>query len=485
MRGVNYAEYNIAILPEHRGNPLIEALPKKLKDEDLVEKLSSYPSFSENERKLSAFERIEYLTRIEELRQPLPVYLECFRAIEIAIKKGYSSKNPLSPTTMNYLHYPVDQRSKVAPRTGYFKSNGSGITLLGESGVGKSCMLEQILNCFPEVIEHRKYQGEPLYIKQVVWAKVDCPENSSIRALCLKILSEIDRKLGGEETKPEKTSDLLVKQIEAKIKSSFLGVIIIDEMQHLNLAKAGGEDKFLGFLHNLMNELGVPILLCANPPFDKLLGKTLKTARRAESQASFTMDLMKNDEEWTMFVEELWVLQWTKEKTPLTKSLSDKLYDLSIGNMDLAVRIYRESQRLVIGSDNESITEYVLEYAAKKAINFSKKSVDEARINRLEKFRRIRREKSNNRSKVETSEISVKSIDTSKSEVMIIPGDLNRPQHHEFHQKLSYLQSIGDLNELIKDPDLIRRASIAENPEAELKKMEILFKNPIKHLSSK
>ncbi|GAM72611.1 Tn7-like transposition protein TnsC [Vibrio sp. JCM 19236] len=37
------ANYHDAILPEHRGNPLIEALPPKLEDADLVVKLSNYP----------------------------------------------------------------------------------------------------------------------------------------------------------------------------------------------------------------------------------------------------------------------------------------------------------------------------------------------------------------------------------------------------------------------------------------------------------
>ncbi|MCL7891042.1 ATP-binding protein, partial [Klebsiella pneumoniae] len=36
-------------------------------------------------------------------------------------------------------------------------------------------------------------------------------------------------------------------------------------MQNLNLAKTGGADRLLGFIHNLVNNLGIPILFCANP----------------------------------------------------------------------------------------------------------------------------------------------------------------------------------------------------------------------------
>ncbi|MCL7891044.1 AAA family ATPase, partial [Klebsiella pneumoniae] len=82
---------------------------------------------------------------------------------------------------------------------------------------------------------------------------------------CHKILSELDSKLGFEPTKRAGTIPLLLDQIEARIKSSFLGILVIDEMQNLNLAKTGGADRLLGFIHNLVNNLGIPILFCANP----------------------------------------------------------------------------------------------------------------------------------------------------------------------------------------------------------------------------
>lgn len=73
-----FAEYRKAILPEHRGNPLIEALPPKPRDEELLDKLGYFPPHNEDERKLDAFERLEYLVRLDYLRQPLPVYIEVY-----------------------------------------------------------------------------------------------------------------------------------------------------------------------------------------------------------------------------------------------------------------------------------------------------------------------------------------------------------------------------------------------------------------------
>ncbi len=477
---ITKANYKNAILPEHRGNPLIEALPAKMSDACIIDIMAYYPTHSFDETRLDAFERVEYLTRLKDLRQPLPVYLDCFRAVEIAIKDGYSTKNPLSPTTMNYLHYPHDKRPSIAPSTGFFQPKGSGITLIGESGVGKTSMVVQVLSCFPDTIEHSCYQGQSLSLKQVVWVKVDCPDDSSVRALCHKILYELDRKIGIATTRPASTIALLLDQIEARIKSSFLGILVIDEMQNLNLAKTGGADRLLGFLHNLVNNLGIPIFFCANPPFNKLLSKTLKAARRAESSGYFDITLMQNDEVWELFIEELWLLQWTNVFTPLTKALSDTLYELSIGNMDLAVRIYREAQRLVIGTQDERVTEALLSHASNVATKASRPAIDELRFEKISQFRRGKSiADSECRIAKEFPPIYKEHHAMPGEDFSSIPGDLSRPQHHEFAQKILEVQSEKEFHNKIKDPDLFQRAAKSDATLCFLKKSEILCDDPL------
>ncbi|MFA0163485.1 ATP-binding protein [Vibrio splendidus] len=474
------AIYHEAILPEHRSNPLIEALPPKVEDDELVIKLSNYPERLIEETAFEAIERLDYLTRLKTLRQLLPLYFDVFRAIEMAIKEGYSAKNPLSPTTMNYLHYSLDNRPDVEPRTGFFKPKGSGITIIGESGVGKTCMLEQVLNCFPDVIEHRYYQNKVLAIPQVVWIKVDCPDDSSVKGLCHRILEQIDEKLGQPPTKPAGTIALLLQQIESKMKSNFLGILVIDEMQNLNLAKAGGADRLLGFLHNLVNNLGIPILFCANPPFDELLSKSFKSARRAESSGYFDVELMKNDDEWELFVDELWCLQWTNIETPLTPSLNNKLYSLSAGNMDLAVRIYYSAQKAVIGSADERITEEVLDLGASIAIRATKKLTEEMRkkhaISILKRNRKDGNAELNNHRSEDSS--SKEAINT-KFKTVTIPGDLTRPHHPEFADALTEVSFAEDLIDRALDTSLIQKASQESDPLESLRASGVLCDDPL------
>lgn len=460
MRWMN-AVYSPAILPEHQGNPLIEALPSKIGRDAVMDAFAFYPAYSSDDRELDALARDEYLIRLEQLRQPLPIYYECFRSIERAMKVGYSAKDPFSPTTLNYLHYAWDERPTITPQSGAFQPKGCGITLVGESGVGKTSMLEQILHCFPNVIHHSHYHGKEMEFKeQVVWVKVDCPHNASVRELCESILLELDISLHCGITPPGKTIGALIRQIEQRIKTSFLGILVIDEMQNIRISRAGGEDNLLRFLHSLVNNLGIPLCFCANPPFDLTLSKTLKAARRAESGGYFSMEVLgHSDKSWRHFINELWLLQWTNVETPLTDKLSNKIHTLSVGNLDLAHRIYREAQRMVIGTGDERITEVGLEQAYAVACGASSKTAEV--IAASQALTLPQRQRS--------------AIGHMDKKPATIVGDITRPQHPEFMQALRTLQQSIDLPICIDDPDRLRRAIQMEDPVVYLAEQGLLY----------
>lgn len=471
------AKYNKAILPEHQGNPFIEALRPKATEDVVMDAFSHYPELDEDIRQHpDPLVREEYTLRLKTLRQPLPLYYDCFRAIEFALKTGYSAKNPLSPTTAQLLHYPVDERPDIEPHTGYFEPKGDSITLIGESGVGKSSLLEQVLNYFPNVIEHDEYQGTVMeHRNQIVWLKVDCPHNSSVRDLCEEILGALDLAIGNELTKPASTIGKIIRQIEQKIKANFLGILVIDEMQRLQFNKTGGENNLLNFLHSLVNKLGVPLFFCANPPFDETLAKTLKAARRAESGGYFTMEPLTRDSAgWDCFVHELWDLHWTNITTELTEELNDKLFELSVGNLDMAHRIYRDAQKLVIGSGDERITIAVLEQAHVSACGLSSKT-DEVRQLR-EKNALPRRQKTT--TKVTSPHENKKPTSNKK-----VIGDITRPQHPEFEIQLRELQNAIDIPDRITDPDLLRRAIDESDPILYFKDKNILCDNTLEQFN--
>jgi ABC-type dipeptide/oligopeptide/nickel transport system ATPase component len=469
------AEYHEAILPEYKGNPLIEALQPKLGVDELLAKFSNYPDLDKHIRQHpDPLVREEYTIRLKQLRQPFLIYYECFRAIETAIKDGYSRKNPFSPTTAQYLHYPVDSRPSIEPRTGYFEPKAENITLVGASGVGKTSMLEQILNYFPCVIEHDYYQGQRMeFTEQVVWLKVECPNNSSVRDLCEEILVSLDLVMAKEKSTVANTIGGLMTQIEQRIKSSFLGILVIDEMQRLVFKRTKGENNLLNFLHRLVNKMGVPLFFCANPPFDETLSKTLKAARRAESAGYFQMEPLKRDSnEWEAFIGELWDIQWTSFYNELTVELNDKIYELSLGNLDIAHRIYREAQRLVIlsASNDERINIAVLEQAYVRSCGLS---------SRTEEIKELRSQVSLPRS---NRGQCVENVFASRAVPKTYIPDITRPQHPEFEMKLRELIISVDIFNRIADPDIFQQAVDHEWSLEIIKQKNILCNDPLLEL---
>nr|MBF4296184.1 ATP-binding protein [Vibrio anguillarum] len=243
-------------------------------------------------------------------------------------------------------------------------------------------------------------------------------------------------------------------------------------------------DRLLGFLHNLVNNLGIPILFCANPPFDVLLSLSFKSGRRAESSGYFDVELMKNDDEWKLFVDELWCLQWTNVETPLTPSLNNKLYSLSAGNMDLAVRIYYSAQKAVIGSSDERITEEVLELGASIAIRATKKLTEEMRKKHaISILKRNRQDGSSGANNHLREDVSSKEVINTKSKTITIPGDLTRPHHPEFLEELTELVFAEDLSDRILDTNLIERASQGSDPLENLRASGVLCDDPLETFS--
>ncbi len=53
----------------------------------------------------------------------------------------------------------------------------------------------------------------------------------------------------------------MIPQMALIAKRHSLGALIIDEIQNISAAKSGGVQKMLNFIMNLINTIGVPVIL--------------------------------------------------------------------------------------------------------------------------------------------------------------------------------------------------------------------------------
>lgn len=471
---IERAKYEEAILPEHNDNPFILALPKKKSDSEVIEALSFYPEIGCVTTISEPHIRKDFLVRLEQLVQPMPEYLNTFRFIERALKQSYSSKNPFSPSTMSYLHYLNYNDLRTQPSTGAFNAKGTAISIIGESGIGKSIMLERILSYYPQVIQHKKFKGKDLNLNQILWLKVDCPHDGGLKGLCHSILNRLGE-CTGINYKPDREVATLQDQIEVLLRSNFVGVLVIDEVQRLTLAKTGGAGKFLSFIVKLINTSGIVIVFCGNPELSNLFKREFRNARRAESGGYIEMRKMQEDM-WDIFIEELWYLQWTSKKTPLTPKLRKKLYFLSDGIVDIAVRTFKEAQEIVIGSSSEIIDEDILDKAHQRACPLTKDLMQpESRPNPLSLLTRKSRRVEGDIPPTTEKKSKARLLSDTKD----IPAIINRCPHDEFSEKVIELTLHPSLNDIIVYDHLLMNTPINVDSIVSLKNSNTLLSNPL------
>ena len=214
---------------------------------------------------------------------------------------------------------------------------------------------------------------------QVVWLKLDCPFDGSIKGLCLNFFQAIDDLLGSRYyeryASGRHTVDELLPRMARVAALHGLGVLVIDEIQHLSEAKSGGSRKMLNFFVQLVNTIGLPVVLVGTYKAQALLSGEFRQTRRGTGQGDFIWDRMEDDEVWQLFVESLWQYQYTRRPVPLTKALQDTLHDASQGITDFAVKLYMLAQARAIVRDDETFSPALIRSVAKDSLRLASNGV--------------------------------------------------------------------------------------------------------------
>lgn len=479
--------YHNPFFPEYKGNPLIEALPEITHDKTVIKKLSHFPEYDESEREWPTHYRKHVIARLARMRTPIPEYLSVFRMVETALFESYLSKKPFSPTTANWLHQLNKLDVGYVPRTGQFQSNARGMTVLGISGLGKTSMIKQIMSYFGETLHHEKYDGKPLNIVQVPTLYVKCPHNGTLSGFCESIIRQLQTLLGDKQ-KCESNIGKMMNQIQSLVRRSFLGLLIVDDLQHLKLDKIGGEANFINFLLNLIDDAGVPILFIANPEVTDVIMSKFRISRRLENLGCIEMESMTKDVWDDCFIEALWRYQWTSINTPCTQELNDYLFQISRGIIDIAVRIYMKAQELVIGTTDESITIAVLQQAFMKTCILTEKGLKlldsnpeaatDKKITRQNE-KAVRTKDTTKVSKNETPNDMSLEVSSKANGISDVVADLNRIHHPEFEKGLKELVASGGLSNQIVDFEMIRKCRLAKDRFQALENFQYLASDPL------
>ncbi|WP_252225749.1 ATP-binding protein [Clostridium sp. ZBS2] len=365
------AVYKTQEISEYKGNPMVEALPNIKSKKEVIDDICVYPLYEEEERTLASHLKLHVIQRIFKYFQPLPMHLDLESRISRMIRQGYINRNPLTAEYKRALNNGYrDIKNGYITQNELFTTTASGFSLIGVSGMGKTTAINRILNSIPQVILHKEYKEVPLCITQLTWLKLDCSYDGSLKALCLEFFLRIDNILGTNYFKKYNTARLsanamlpLMGQI-AKI--SNLGILVIDEIQHLSTAKSGGAEKMLNYFVTLINTIGVPVVLVGTPKALEILQSEFRQARRGSGQGDMIWDRLKKDEQFTLLLEGLWDYQWTEEKIELTQEFIEAIYDESQGIIDIAIKLFVMAQVRAISSRKKAISVALIRQVAKE-----------------------------------------------------------------------------------------------------------------------
>jgi hypothetical protein len=377
------AKYIETEISGYTGNPLIEALPPVLSDEDIAELLQRLPDFDQNIKEKPKEVRYHSLQNALRVFVPLENHFSLVNRISMAIRGSYVERNPCKPETVSKLRKVkknFSQYEELDPDE-YSSTKHYGFNFAGVSGSGKSQSIQRILSLYPQVINHSEYKDRNLTIQQLVWLKLDCPSDGSIKGLCLNFFAAVDSIFKTTYLKDygKGTAESMIPFIGTVAANHHLGIWVIDEIQRLSLQRSGGSERMLNFFTQIQNIVGVPMLLVGTIKALNIFAGDFSQGRRGTGQGDLIWDRLENDKQWDFFVENLWDYQYTKKVTPLNRKLLNTLYEETQGIIDLALKTFLFTQERAMDSGFEIITADIIRSVARDSFKILRPALDALR----------------------------------------------------------------------------------------------------------
>ena len=367
-KGMVNAAYRDTGIDRYQGNPLIEALPPILDRKQLRDGLSSNIEIRPTDIYLDSQTRIHVISQLlDNFFQPLSRHIELESKISIMLRQGYVGRNLATGELNAHIqngYERVMQGNLGVFRFDHVESTAKSLAFIGCSGSGKTSSLNRILATYPQLIYHEKYN-----FTQIVFLKIDCPHDGSLKSLCHNFFREIDAILSTNYVRryveKRHSVETLIAIMAHIANTHAIGLLVIDEIQHLSVKHSGGAERMLNFFVTLVNEISVPVVMVGTPKARPIFELDLRSARRGAGFGSILWEPLNKPfadqeisrTEWGAFTDRLWKYQWlTKASVEISQDVRDTWYELSQGIMDIVIKLFVLSQIRAVVTGIERIT---------------------------------------------------------------------------------------------------------------------------------
>ena len=332
----------------YKNNPFIEALPPILDAFNQTKNLKAGINPSVQDLLKPKIIRSHSIARIsDEYFQPLNNHILLTEKVALMIRGGYVGRNPRTGDLQKHLQNGYE-RIQTGELTAFqfesAKSTAQSLLLIGCSGHGKTTSL----------INYEKQYGLKRYNIQTLLTRMSQLANTHA-----------------------------------------LGLLVIDEIQHLSRSKSGGSQEMLNFFVTMVNTIGVPIMLIGTPKAREIFEIDLRSARRGAGFGAIFWEPLPEyidnqlNPEWVAFTNNLWKQQLLNERDEF---LSDEIrhvwYNLSQGIIGIVVKLFVLAQLRAMAIGKERITPKLLQRIYDEELKPVHPMLDALRSGKVEKIAR-------------------------------------------------------------------------------------------------
>lgn len=346
--------------PDFSGNPLVTFMPP-VRPEMLDRLLSSPVVMDPSKREHEPHLRIQYAMGLMGFFIPQDQQSDFAYRLWCHICNSLSRRNPLNvdaTQAFNDMCDSVIAGEPLADSKASFLDSPWCVTLIGTPGTGKSSTVNALLRRFGTTVMHHKMHGA-LY--QLLSVHIQPTKQQTGKRLAEQVYltlvtaAESTGHYVPRISRPTTEAGYMY-EIEVLARKLNLGVLVLDELQHLYRGTKGMDEQSMVFLTSLVNRLSIPVVLIGTWPCKALLGFEGRLARRGVSPISSEFLKMKNDSEWRVFLATLFLVQYTRIPVELSEEMANLFYELTQGIQDIAVKLFVMCQMETIADETESIT---------------------------------------------------------------------------------------------------------------------------------
>jgi hypothetical protein len=371
------ANYSTQRIPRYRNNPLIEALPPSLDDDELIGALQQYPDFDPEQRGWPTHERTQLILGLANFTVPLEDQVRLAYTMDSMVREGYVGRAPRTAehTRIFQQLYENQKANRAFSLDALRTSPQLSTALIGPPGNGKTSSVKRVMALKPPVIFH-----PDLALWQIPYLHVEAPhDGASVKGLAYSILRQIDclipdaRYYETYALRAHPSDRTLMDRVARVLHMHAVGMLIIDEIQ--NLANAPrNKQTLMTLLVSASNELQVPILFVGTNKARRVLNLDVRQARRSVGYGVDYWDRLHEAHspdtpgQWEDFLTVLWHFQWTRNPVPLNPSFAKLMYRRSQGIIDIAIKLFAASQWRAMLDGSETLTLQLIEDVANKEL---------------------------------------------------------------------------------------------------------------------